>query len=190
MSRAIAVVIGACLLTPARAADPIHHPFRPGYRYTQTWLEDSHKAGAAGVDVGWAAIHPRGFELDVSTGLRALSRHSDAYVLPAWTASMALTLPQNTAPYLEFGFDLGEALARNLLEWAVDNPKTHEQIRPDTWFAAGVRTTIHSDWALKMYYKQHFIEGSTYRDLQREVWGVAIVHRIPRKQLLWWQIPL
>lgn len=190
MLRALVVAATIFLSTPANAAEVAHDPFLPGYRFHQVWLEDSRKVGAAGIDVGWAAIHSRGFEVDVGTGLRILSRHPDAYVLPAWTVSMALTVPKATAPYLEFGFDLGEALTRNLLDWAVENPSVREHVQPDTWVAAGIHTTLNQLWTLKGFYKQHFIEGHDYRDLQREVWGIAVVRRIPRKQLLWWQIPL
>ena len=190
MSLTIAVGIGICRLHSANAADASHDPFLPGYRYSQIWFEDSRKVQVTGIDVGWAAIHSRGFEVDAGTGLRVLSRHGDAYVLPGWTAHMALTVPKTTAPYLEFGFDLGEALARNLLDWAVEDLTVRDHVKPDRWFAFGVRATVHTDWALKLYYKQHFIEGDDYRDLRREVWGVAVVRRFPRVRWLWWQIPL
>lgn len=188
-----AIVVGGVMIIPAKptnAAEPVHNPFFPGYRFYQVWLEDSRPIAVAGVDVYWAAIHPRGFEVDLGTGLRAITRHSDAYVAPAWTASVALTVPHTTAPYLELGFDLGEALARNLLDWGVEDPKLRGYIEPDTWLAVGMRATVNPNWAFKLYYKKHSIEGRTENDVEREVWGIAIVRRIPRKPLAWWQVPL
>lgn len=190
MFRGIAVGALLFLTQQAGAAEPVDDRFTPGYRYYQTWIEDSRHTGGIGVDVGWAAIHPRGFEVDLGTGLRAVSRHNDALVLPAWTANIALTTPKATAPYLELGFDLGEAVARNLLDWGVEDRQIRERIQPDSWGAAGIRVSLDPYWALKVYYKQHFIDGALDHAGRQEVWGVALVRRMPRKRLPWWQLPL
>ncbi len=192
---AAAGVWAALACAPAAAeipenVDPHDPAFKPGYRFVQAWSEDGLDLNNRGIDLGWAAINRRGFELDLSTGLRVMKRYFDNQKFGGWTAALAITAPWPVAPYAEFGFDAGEALGEIIIDRAVKNPEGKNWIDPDTFVGVGLRISLTRRVQLKAYYKLHYVESEHYRALGSGVVGFALVLRYPRQHLEWWQIPL
>lgn len=186
-----ACVCGLLATASSAAAgfNPRAAEFLPGHAFTQWSLEDNRDIGATNIEVGWSAIHSKGFQIDLSTGLHALARHSDGYVIGAWAATVALTVPQPSAPYIELGFDLGAALGETLIDVVLEEDPERTWIEPGSWMALGMKLAVSRQWSFKLYYKQHFIEVENQREIGQKVVGFAWVHRFPRVRLEWWQYP-
>jgi len=170
--------------------DPHDPDFEPGYRFVQAYSEDGFELGSKGVELGWAAINRRGFELDVGTGLRIMRRYFDDQRFGGWTATMAITAPWPVAPYVELGFDAGEALGEIIIDRAVINSAGRSWIDVDSFVGVGLRISLTRRVQLKAYYKLHNVESERFRVLSSGVSGVALVLRFPRRHLEWWQLPL
>ncbi len=164
--------------------------FTPGYRFTQVYFEDGAELTSKGIELGWAAVNRRGFELDLSTGLRMTKRDLDGWVSGGWTAAMAITAPWPVAPYAELGFDAGEVLGEIIIERAVKNSKGRNWIDPDAFIGTGLRMTLTHNLQMKAYYKLHYVESEHYHAVRSGTAGIALVWRFPRQHLQWWQIPL
>lgn len=170
--------------------DPHDPDFEPGYRFAQAYSEDGFDLSSKGIELGWAAINRRGFELDLGTGLRVMKRYYDGQLFGSWTATLAITAPWPVAPYAELGFDAGEVLGEIIIDRAVKNSKGRNWIDPDAYIGTGLRITLTRRVQLKAYYKLHYVESEHYQTLGSGVAGVALVVRFPRHHLAWWQIPL
>ena len=164
--------------------------FEPGYRFVQTSAEYGGDLTSRGIDLGWAAINRRGFELDLGTGLRVMKHHIDGEKFGGWTAFMAITAPWPVAPYVEVGFDAGEILGEIILDRAVKNSAGRNWIDPDSFIGAGLKISLTQRIQLKAYYKLHYVESERYHTVGSRVSGLALVLRFPRRHLEWWQIPL
>jgi len=192
----IAVCLWAALAWTQTAAeipenvDPHDPDFEPGYRFMQTYSEDGFDLSSKGIDLGWAAVNRRGFELDVGTGLRVMKRYFDGQRFGGWTAFMAITAPWPVAPYAELGFDAGEVLGEIIINRAVKNSKGRNWIDPDAFLGVGLRISLTRRVQLKAYYKLHYVESEHYQALGSGTAGFALVLRFPRQHLEWWQIPL
>ena len=192
---AAACVWAALTSAPAAAAEPEnvdpHDPeFEPGYRFVQAYSEDGFDLSGKGIDLGWAAINRRGFELDLGTGLRVMKRYFDGQLFGGWSAYMAITAPWPVAPYAELGFDAGEVLGEIILDRAVKNSQGRNWIDPDAFIGLGLRISLTRRVQLKAYYKLHYVESERFQAVGSGVTGFALVLRFPRQHLEWWQIPL
>ncbi len=170
--------------------DPHDPAFEPGYRFVQAYSDDGLDLNSKGIDLGWAAINRRGFELDLGTGLRMVKRYYDGQLFGSWTATLAITAPWPVAPYAELGFDAGEVLGEMIIDRAVKNSKGRNWIDPDTFVDVGLRISLTRRVQLKAYYKLHYVETDNYQVLGSGAVGFALVLRFPREHLQWWQIPL
>lgn len=192
---AAACVWTALISAPVAATEPEnvdpHDPdFEPGYRFVQAYSEDGVDLNSKGIDLGWAAINRRGFELDLGTGFRVIKRYLDGHLFGGWTAYMAITAPWPVAPYAELGFDAGEVLGETIVDRAVKNTKGRNWIDPDAFIGVGLRISLTRRVQLKTYYKRHYVESGHSQTTDSDVYGVALVLRFPRQHLEWWQIPL
>jgi hypothetical protein len=170
----------------ARETDPA---FLPGHRFAQWAAEDNRRIGAVSASVGWAALHRRGFELDLGTGVQLMTRYEDDRLFGDWIASVALTAPLRVAPFVEIGFDLDEALAETLTDMIVEDKPGAPWVRIDRYVGAGLKIGLNRLWTLKAYYKKHDIDSDNYRQMASEVFGFALIRRYERVRLEWWQYP-
>ena len=185
-----ALTVTLAAASETKTISPYATEFEPGYRFVQAYFEDGPDLNSKGIDIGWAAINQRGFELDMGTGVRVMKRYLDGHLFGGWTASMAMTVPWPVAPYVELGFDAGEVLGEVIIDRAVKNSKGRNWIDPDAFIGAGVRFSLSRRVQLKTYYKRHYVESGHSQTTDSDVYGVALVFRFPRQHLEWWQIPL
>jgi hypothetical protein len=163
--------------------------FLPGHRFSQWAAEDNRRIGAISASVGWAAIHPRGYELDLGTGLQIMTRHKDERLFGDWVAFVAVTAPLRVAPFVELGFDLDEALAEPLIDLIFEDKPDSPWVKPDRYFSAGLKIGLSRLWTVRLYYKKHDIDSDDFRETASEVFGFALIRRYERVRLEWWQYP-
>lgn len=185
--------IGSCcallLLSVRDAAADGAITYRPGHRFVRAYLEDNRELGAIGVDIGWNAYWSDDLIVAPSTGLRLIGRHQTNQPIFGWTAAIQLAGTTPVAPYLEIGFDAGEALGELVIDHVGQNDAKN-WIDPDTYAATGFQLKLSDEWVGTLYYKRHYVKGAEDRLSDgTEVLGFSITRRFARRVLEWWQRP-
>jgi hypothetical protein len=184
------IAIGGALLPSLCLGAEGETTYLPGHHFVRTYLEDSRNLGAVGIDLGWNAVWSEDLIVAPNTGLRLIQRHQTDQPIFGWTATLQLAGTTPVAPYLELGFDAGEALGELLIDRLRHDDEEENWIDPDTFAAAGFQIRISDGWIASVYYKVHYIEGADDERLRgAELLGLSVTRRFARRVLQWWQRP-